>query len=39
VLLPGNAAALPDIMAGPVQESKLDGPEQRQDGQAAGQQQ
>jgi len=38
VLWPWNAAALPEIMAEALQESKLDVPEQRPDGQAAGQQ-
>jgi len=35
---PWNPAALPEIMAGAVQESKRDAPAQRPDGQAAGQQ-
>jgi len=38
VLLPWNAAALPEIMAGAVQESKLDVPVPFHEGQAAGQQ-
>jgi len=38
VLLPLNAAALPEIMAEVVQESKLDVPVPHPDGQAAGQQ-
>ena len=38
MLGPSHAAALPEIMAGALQESKLDVPEQRPDGQAAGQQ-
>ncbi|BAO81192.1 hypothetical protein SRAA_1338 [Serpentinimonas raichei] len=36
VLWPWNAAALPEIMAEALQESKLGVPEQRPDGQAAG---
>ena len=38
MLLPWNAAALPEIMAEDVQERKLDVPVQRPDGQPAGQQ-
>ena len=38
VLWPWNAAALPEIMAGALQKSKVGVPEQRPDGQAAGQQ-
>jgi len=38
VLLPWNAAALPEIMAGAVQESKLDAPVPFHEGQAVGQQ-
>jgi len=38
VLLPWNAAALPEIMAGALQESKLDVPVPFLEGRAAGQQ-
>jgi len=39
VLLPWNAAALPGIMAGALQESKLDAPVSFHEGRAAGKQQ